>query len=126
MFVSALCTEIVDTSADIGSSPAVLSAAYPLLSFSHLPEAWWYHADPLQPRAITDEPRDRVAHRVSSFLQWLCRRDETVIVVVSHSAFIRHCTGARLKIANCQLQECSVAQQPDGRITVTVTREALH
>ena len=126
VFVSPLCSEVVDTSADIGSPPSELSAAYPLLSFAHLPAAWWYHADPSQPRAIHDEPRERVAQRVSSFLQWLCRRPESSIVVVSHSSFIRHCTGARLKIANCQVQQCAVTQQRDGRISVTVVRDALH
>ena len=125
VYVSPLCTEVVDTSADIGSSPAVLSSAYPGLSFSHLPTAWWYHKDAAHPIAIHDEPKERVAHRVSSFLQWLCRREESCIVVVSHSSFIRHCTGARLKIANCQVQECAVQQQRDGRIQVTVVREAL-
>ena len=125
VYVSALCSEVVDTSADIGSPPSVLSSVYPSLSFSHLSDAWWYHADPQQPRAISDEPEERVAHRVSSFLQWLCGRDERCIVVVSHSSFIRRCTGARLKIGNCQVQECTVAQQSDGRIEVRIVREAL-
>ena len=126
VYVSALCSEVLDTSADIGSSPQQLHSAYPLLDFSHLPDAWWYHSDPKQPRAVTDEPPQRVAHRVSEFLQWLCERPEAAVIVVSHSSFIRHCTGARLKIDNCQVQECTVAQQPDGRIQVVVRREALH
>ena len=125
VYVSALCTEVLDTSADIGSPPSALSAAYPLLSFSHLPAAWWYHADPSQPRAITDEPKERVSRRVSEFMHWLCQRDEQCIIVVSHSSFIRHCTGARLKIDNCQVQQCEVRQHSDGRIQVSVQRDRV-
>jgi broad specificity phosphatase PhoE len=126
VFVSPLCAEIVDTSADIGSSPSLLSSLYPALSFSHLPSAWWYHKDVAHPRAIDAEPAQRVEDRVDEFLMDLWSRAELSIIVVSHSSFIRKCTTARLKIANCCVQECRMDRGKDGKLRLQIVRERLN
>ena len=123
--VSPLITEVLDTSADIGSPPSVLSAQYPQLAFAHLPPAWWYHADPAQPRAITDEPLAVLLERMERFKAEVMGRSEVVVVVVSHSSFIKRLTGARSKIANCAVQECRMGFARDGRIHVQVVHDRL-
>jgi broad specificity phosphatase PhoE len=129
VLVSALCSEVVDTSADIGSSPSQLSSRYPQLSFSHLPDVWWYCRDEQRPRDIHDEPPARVEQRVAAFLEELWQRPERCLIVVSHSSFIRRCTRQRLKIANCCVQECRMERShtgsSGGQLRVTVVREAL-
>ena len=125
VLISPLITEVLDTSADIGSDPSTLASMYPALSFSHLPPAWWYHKDPAQPRAITDEPLPHLQARIDRFCQEAMRRSERALIVVSHSSFIRRITGARSKIANCCVQECRMGYARDGRLHVQVVQERL-
>ena len=134
VLVSALCSEVVDTSADIGSAPSELQSRYPQLSFAHLPQVWWYCRDEQRPRDIHDEPPARVEQRVAAFLEELWQRPERCIVVVSHSSFIRRCTGQRLKLSNAAVQECSMdrpapvrgsAGSGSGQLRVSVVRDTL-
>ncbi len=47
-------------------------------------------ADPLYDRYILREPDEHVARRCSEFLVWLGARPEREIIVVTHSAYLRH------------------------------------
>ena len=125
VLISPLITEVLDTSADIGSDPSTLSSLYPALQFGHLSPAWWYHADPAYPRAITDEPLPHLLERLHRFSLDVMRRPEHSILVVSHSSFIKRITGARTKIANCVVQECRMGFARDGQLHVQVVQEKL-
>jgi len=122
ILISPLCTEILDTSADIGSSPAELVKNYPLIDFSELKESWWYYEGE-NPRSITDEPKQKVAERVKQFKEFIAARPETFLVIVTHSSFIKHCTGAKTKIPNCAVQECEMENSSnEWKIKVKKTR----
>jgi broad specificity phosphatase PhoE len=102
VIVNALMCERLGDSCDIGRPASFLSAEFPLLDFSDLPERWWYEG-PKDARGVPVEPRDLFSDRVTGFRKWLSSRRERIILVVSHSGFIASLCGARL--ANCELYE---------------------
>ena len=68
------------------------------------------------------EPDYHVAERGREFLQWLSTRDEKTIVVVTHSAFLRHFFNLvidsddddKIKYENCEIRSYNLVL-PDRR-----------
>lgn len=70
---------------DIGTPRSKLAAAWPTLSFDHLPETWWPNLD---------ETHDQVELRCTTFhANAAALKDWQHVVVASHWAFILQLTG---------------------------------
>ncbi len=106
--VESLHCERVETSCDIGRSPAALAAEFPMLAFDHLDDPWW-HTDGSHPLAIVPEPDAVLDRRIAAFRDWLGRRPERRIAVIGHGTFFQRLTGRRL--ANAEI--LSLALDPD-------------
>lgn len=97
--VEPLHREHLDSFCDVGSPPAVLSAAFPTLRFDHLDDPWWYVTQNAPP-PFAREDIDHFEARVAAFRHWLAARPETTIAVVGHGTFLRRMTG--IPFANAQ------------------------
>jgi len=104
--VEALHRERVENSCDVGSSPRLLSSAFPAFAFDHLPEIWWHNHEAPDERGVCIEPIDLVHSRALQFRQLLSRRTERHIAVVGHGTFFRALTGRML--ANCEVVELAL------------------
>jgi len=101
--VSAVVRERVESSCDLGRSPADLSAEFPALDFGHLNAVWW-HADGVpDERGVCIEPVPAVHARVADFRGYLSSRAESIVAVVAHGTFLSYLTGKAL--ANCEVAE---------------------
>ncbi|KAL3679559.1 hypothetical protein R1sor_022515 [Riccia sorocarpa] len=61
---------------------------FPAIDFSDVvtdEDTWW--------NATARESRDELVARCENFVQWLLKREETEIAVVSHSSFLKHLIG---------------------------------
>lgn len=92
--------ERLESSCDVGRSPALLGADFPHWSFDHLADPWW-HAGELDTRGLPYEPEDVFQERVRHFAEWIDARPETAIAVVGHGTFFRHLTGRSMN--NCEV-----------------------
>jgi broad specificity phosphatase PhoE len=99
--VEALHREKATDSCDVGRSPGLLAAEFPMLRFEHLADPWWHAAD-LDHRGIPVEPEPVFHGRLEGFRAWLRARPERVIAAVGHGTFFRHLSGAA-SFANCEL-----------------------
>jgi broad specificity phosphatase PhoE len=100
LIVEALHREKATDSCDVGRSPSLLAAEYPMLRFDHLDDPWWHAADP-DHRGIPVEPEDFFRGRLERFRAWLKARPERVIAAVGHGTFFRNFAGAA-SFANCE------------------------
>ena len=98
--VTCMHREKLESSCDIGRTPAELHAEFPDLVFHHLNERWW-HDGPEDDRGIPVEPHDVFVERVALFRQWLVERPERSLAVVGHGTFLRELSG--VGFANCQV-----------------------
>lgn len=89
--VQALHREHLDSWCDVGSPPAVLARAFPMLDFAHLDDPWWHVGADATPYA--QEPLELLDRRVEAFAGWLRARPEGCIAVVGHGTFLRRLTG---------------------------------
>ncbi|KAH9563009.1 hypothetical protein CY35_05G102900 [Sphagnum magellanicum] len=111
--VTALHTEHVSGTGDVGRPPKVLAAEFPWLSFESLPEIWWYSPaefpnDALKEEFHSTEPMEELRKRVGIFRQFLLARAETVIIVIGHSTFFKEFTSSRRRMKNCEIQTMMV------------------
>ncbi|KAH8962481.1 hypothetical protein BDL97_05G104100 [Sphagnum fallax] len=111
--VTALHTEHVSGTGDVGRPPKVLAAEFPWLSFESLPEIWWYSPaefpnDALKEEFHSTEPMEELRKRVGIFRQFLLARAESVIVVIGHSTFFKEFTSSRRRMKNCEIQTMMV------------------
>ena len=91
--VEALLRERLESSCDVGRSPAALAADFPALAFGHLPDRWWHNEGTVDPQAIVLEPDTVFADRVAALRGWLGERPESTLAVIGHGAFLRTLTG---------------------------------
>lgn len=128
LLVCGYCAEIMDTTADVGSTNEELSENYPSIDFSNLVQPFWYVPEGLskQPDVIVDEPRDVLSNRIQKFNQYICSLPQERIAVVTHSLFIRKVTGSLLKIGNCDIQLCQVTQHDENTFTWTVQQARVN
>src|SRR3546814_9584094 len=61
--IEALHCERLESSCDVGSSPAELTAEFAYLQFEHLDDPWW-HSDGSHPKATVVEPSAILMGRV--------------------------------------------------------------
>lgn len=111
--VSALHTERVTNTDDIGSPPHVLAERFPALDFAHLPDVWW-HDGPCDELGVPVEPRVRFRARVEAFIESLHLRDEAQLVVVGHGTFFGALLG--IGLANCQIAHYPLSTSADTSV----------
>ena len=99
--VECLHRERLDSSCDVGRSPALLRSEFPALTFDHLEEVWWHRDGEPDERGIVVEPDAVLTDRVQFFRNWLLERPERVIAVVGHGTFFYRLTGRQLQ--NCEI-----------------------
>jgi len=132
--VTSLAAEHLEASCDVGRTPRELSRDFPELSFTGMPEVWWYVPDDLR-EGITPErsrqlfsdsgrrePAQDFLARVDKFASFLSSAEETVVAVFAHADFLhallsRFFSSLDPKFAdywmhNCELVEVSA---PDPR-----------
>ena len=130
--VCPLTREKLHKSGDIGISCSSLKEKYGnnRLDFSVLeqhqhPEQWWYDEEELPnggPLALVQESAHKTKKRCKMFLEWLSKREETYIVVVCHSYFIKHLTNMSRKLNNCEIKKYDLSIQPTN---TNVTKEVV-
>lgn len=81
-----------DSFCDIGRSPGMLAADFPMLRFDHLADPWWDVSDGHNGPYLR-ETLDELEVRVQQFTHWLKQRPEQTIAVVGHGTFLRTLTG---------------------------------
>ncbi|KAJ7248912.1 hypothetical protein O6H91_18G083500 [Diphasiastrum complanatum] len=106
--VSALHTEHIACSGDVGRPSKVLASEFPWLSFSDLEDIWWFspkHApnDPITGTFQSTESLENLRKRVTVFRQFLLDREEQVVAVIGHSTFFKVLLDRRERMSNCQI-----------------------
>lgn len=92
--------ERLESSCDVGRSPATLKDQFPGLAFDHLSDPWWHHEPDLS-GPYTVEPYPVFEQRVRHFADWLAGREEQRIAIVGHGTFFHALTGHWLR--NCEV-----------------------
>jgi glucosyl-3-phosphoglycerate phosphatase len=92
--------ERLESSCDVGRSPARLIQEFPSLSFDHLADPWWHDGE-ADERGVPYEPESVFRDRVEHFGEWLEERPERAIAIVGHGTFFRWLTGRWM--ANCEV-----------------------
>ncbi|SER17519.1 Broad specificity phosphatase PhoE [Faunimonas pinastri] len=101
--VEALHRERLESSCDVGRSPAELAPEHPAFSLDHLPDVWWHAEGEPDERGICVEPLEALQARLAQFRIVLQGRPEQTIAVVGHGTFFFHLTGRWLD--NCEILE---------------------
>lgn len=101
--VEALHRERLESSCDVGRSPATLLTDYPDLELQHLPDVWWHTEGQRDDRGIHVEPLETALQRIAEFRAFLAGRPERNIAVVGHGTFFYYLTGVFLP--NCGMIE---------------------
>lgn len=109
--VTALHTEHVAVSGDVGRPRRQLAAEFPWAALGHLADPWWF-SPPGSPNDAAGRQfggRESMAHlrkRVGAFRQYLRELPEQAVVVIGHSTFFRELTGSASRMAHCEI--CTV------------------
>lgn len=92
--------ERLESSCDVGRSPAHLKSDFPHLDFDHLDDPWWHH-EPSHPSPFAREPEAAFKGRVQAFGTWLATHGARRIAVVGHGTFFHAMLGRWLR--NCEV-----------------------
>ncbi|MFO1147363.1 MAG: histidine phosphatase family protein [Alsobacter sp.] len=92
--------ERLESTCDVGRSPALLKQDYPHLAFDHLADPWWHH-DPDVSGPYATEPAHIFESRVAHFRDWLLEHEAERIAVVGHGTFFHALTGRWMQ--NCEI-----------------------
>ncbi len=93
--------ERLESSCDVGRTPAELKQEFPHLEFDHLDEIWW-HNEPGSKAPFVTEPLSVFEKRVAAFKTWLHDHPTTRLAVVGHGTFFHALTGHWMQ--NCEVQ----------------------
>ena len=86
--VLSLVREHLVHSCDVGRQPSILQREFPHFDFSELNKYWWNNDIPLDEKEINQESIRDLDQRVLCFKEWINKREEKTIAVVSHGTFI--------------------------------------
>jgi glucosyl-3-phosphoglycerate phosphatase len=92
--------ERLESTCDVGRSPAELKQDYPHLVFDHLADPWWHH-EPDASGPFATEPAHIFESRVAAFRDWLAAHEAERIAVVGHGTFFHALTGQWMR--NCEV-----------------------
>ncbi len=94
-----LVREHLDHSCDVGRQPSILKKEFPHFYFDEVKEFWWNNNIPIDEKAINRESIKDLDKRVKKFKNWINKRPEKRIALVSHGTFIS-------RIIHFQLNNC--------------------
>eukprot|EP01084_Bolivina_argentea_P243201 407754_1 len=97
--------EWVDTLGDIGNTKCDLMRRYTDVDFSSIDNDLWWQQHVKENNGIIKESKRDVKDRISAFKHWILQREETNIVVVGHSRWLRELVGSTSKLNNCQMMK---------------------
>ena len=80
--------EHLDHSCDVGRQPAILKKEFSHFDFDEVKEFWWNNNIPIDNKAINFESIKDLDKRVKKFKNWINKRPEKKIALVSHGTFI--------------------------------------
>ena len=83
-----LVREHLDHSCDVGRQPSILRQEFSHFNFDEVKEFWWNDNVPTDEKAIKRESIEDLDKRVLKFKNWLNKRPEKNIALVSHGTFI--------------------------------------
>ena len=83
-----LVREHLDHSCDVGSNPNILQKKFTQFNFSKINNYWWNNDIFIDEKKINKESLYNLDKRVALFKDWIIKRDEKTIGVVSHGTFI--------------------------------------
>ena len=94
--------EHLDHSCDVGRQPSILKKEFPNFDFSQLEDFWWNNNIPIDEKIINHETIEELDRRVLIFKNWINKRSEKKIALVSHGTFISRITNFFLN--NCEFE----------------------
>jgi len=80
--------EHLDNSCDVGRQPSVIAKEFPHFNFDKVNKFWWNNDIPIDEKAINRESIEDLDKRVIKFKNWISKRSEKKIAIVSHGTFI--------------------------------------
>ncbi|PPR47368.1 MAG: 2,3-bisphosphoglycerate-dependent phosphoglycerate mutase [Alphaproteobacteria bacterium MarineAlpha5_Bin9] len=86
-------------SSEVGKQPAILQKEFPNFHFGKLKNFWWNNDIPINEKKIIFESMEDLDKRVLMFKNWIKKRPEKRIALVSHGTFIS-------RIINYLLDNC--------------------
>jgi broad specificity phosphatase PhoE len=104
--VAAQHRELLLHSCDVGRPPVDLYRDFPTLSFTHLPDRWWYQGEE-DGNGVAVEPIDAFLQRIASFERSLADIETRPLAIVGHGNAFKAMTG--LMLDNCEIHQ----YQPD-------------
>jgi broad specificity phosphatase PhoE len=99
--------ELLLHSCDVGRPPEDLQRDFPTLSFSHLPDRWWYH-EPENETSIAVEPEAVFLRRIAEFERDLEQIRNRPLAIVGHGNAFNAMIGRMMD--NCEVH----LYQPDN------------
>ena len=94
--------EHLDHSCDVGRQPSVLQKEFPQFNFDEIKKFWWNNDIPIDEKAINWETIEDLDKRVNKFKNWINKRPEKKIALVSHGTFISRIINYHLN--NCEFE----------------------
>lgn len=124
--VTALASEHLEASCDIGRPTSELRAAFQTVDFGDLPEVWWYVPEECRHITVQEsrrlfakegrrESRRDFERRVDLFVAWLSHRQEKVIAIFAHADFFncflhRYFGEKEARYSDYWMKNCEVLQ----------------
>ena len=94
--------EHLDHSCDVGRQPSILKKEFNNLNFDEIENFWWNNNIPIDEKIINHETIEELDRRVLIFKNWINKRPEKKIALVSHGTFISRITNFFLN--NCEFE----------------------
>ena len=89
-------------SCDVGRQPNILEKEFPHLNFDEVKDFWWNNDIPIGEKNINSETIEDLDNRILKFKNWISKRPEKKIALVSHGTFI--CRIIQFFLFNCEYQ----------------------
>ena len=89
-------------SSEVGRQPSILKKDFPHFNFENLEKFWWNNNMPIDEKKIIIESMQDLDKRVLKFKEWIKKRSEKNIALVSHGTFISRITNYLLN--NCEYE----------------------
>ena len=94
--------EHATNSSEVGRQPLILKKDFPHFNFENLEKFWWNNNVPVDENKIIIESMENLDRRVLKFKEWIKKRSEKNIALVSHGTFISRITNYLLN--NCEYE----------------------
>ena len=89
-------------SSEVGRQPSILQKEFPDFNFDNLKDFWWNNNIHIDKKKIIFESMEDLDKRVLIFKEWIYKRSEKRIAIVSHGTFISRIINYLLN--NCEFE----------------------